>query len=251
MALLKNMIARGYDEARRLARRAARGDGGLAGRSPADGRRLPTAELRRSVEVIKSIDDLTEPVLAAPTASEHVQAARRVGRCQRSMKVFIGLSRGAFFFSLCFMHPTRPLPGRRHRAQGAAAGQAGSGLPAPPALGRRDARRRATRRSSMAGGPAWNCPAVRSCSWRNQARGRDKPPPCSSYHSHRNSFNKPPAQRPPRCTWAAPNWPPSAPAGQTIPPRPELPEIAAAKIGSAGGRSLRLPQFLYSDRGLR
>ena len=154
----KNMIARGYSDARTMARRIQAMEAWLA--DPQLMSADADAEYAEVIEI--NLDELTEPVLACPNDPDNVKLLSEVAG-DRIDEVFIGscMTNIGHYRAAATRARRRPAPAPRR-----------SGSVRPPAWTRRMLKRRATRRSSRPAGARMELPGCSLCMG-NQARVED------------------------------------------------------------------------------
>jgi len=188
-----------------------------------------------------NLDDLTEPVLAAPTIRQKTSKAwlSEVAG-QRSMRC----SSGSCMTNI--RHYRRRPP---RVLQGAAASPRAQALGRPPRrMGLRDAAGGRGYTAIFRGRrrPQWNLPGLFALHWATRARSNEQHQRGFS-NQHPATSNNPPRQRRPGVPGQAPNWPPSARWGHIPTPAEYLEDRRPPKIRSAGGRISTATSSFDSD----
>ncbi len=199
VALLKNMIARGYSDARTMARRIRAMEAWLA--DPKLMEADPDAEYAAVIEI--DLNELTEPILACPNDPDNVKPLSAVAG-ERIDEVFIGSC----------MTNIGHYRAAAKVLEGQGPNTAKLWVCPPTRMDEEMLARRATTPSSRRRAAAWRCPAAPSA-WATRPGWRTTPP-CSP---PARAISTTASATVPRCIWAAPNWPRCVPSWDASPPR--------------------------------
>jgi hypothetical protein len=198
VALLKNMIARGYSDARTLARRIKVMEDWLA--NPQLLEADADAEYAEVIEI--NLDELTEPVLACPNDPDNVKLLSEVAG-EAVQEVFIGS---------CMTNIGHYRAAAKVLEEAGATSLPGSGFARPRVWTRTCSSKRATTPHLSSRQPHGN---ARLLALHGQSSpGRVTTPPCSP-PAPATSTTAWAKER--RCIWAAPSWLRSAPSSGRIP----------------------------------